>query len=302
MQHDNLMLLPQKSRISTSSHTANTHIIKVWEDIGEPMDWADELDLINNASEFDTVVLDICSAGGFLDTAMLFNRALRSTNAHTVAIIGPEAASAASVFALSCKEWVLDETSSLMAHTSSYRIGGKDTDILEHANFSRKQLRSLYESVYTGFLTEDEIEDVIKGTPFYFDAQQLAERLDNLSAYRAEMEEQGCGHADCSECNQEQMPSLDNMIEDAVESGVQKALDKILKKYNLVKKEKVSQKHIFRLTENLPAWKAKVFYEVIGEEEQPDMSISYTVKNEVGSQWTFNTNDYDFYDKWEIPE
>jgi len=192
MQHDNLMLLPQKSRISTNSHTANTYVIKVWEDIGEPMDWVEELDIIQNASEMDTIVLDICSDGGYLDTAMLFNRALRSTVAHTVAVIGPSAASAASVFALSCREWVLDETSSLMAHTSSYKIGGKDTDILEHANFSRKQLRNLYESVYSGFLTPTEIEDVIKGTPFYFDHEQLAERLDNLSAYREDQEAEPC--------------------------------------------------------------------------------------------------------------
>ena len=238
MQHDNLMLLPQKSRISTNSHTANTYVIKVWEDIGEPMDWVEELDIIQNASEVDTIVLDICSDGGYLDTAMLFNRALRSTVAHTVAVIGPSAASAASVFALSCREWVLDETSSLMAHTSSYKIGGKDTDILEHANFSRKQLRNLYESVYSGFLTPTEIEDVIKGTPFYFDHEQLAERLDNLSAYREDQEAEGCSNPDCQECSGEAPPSIDSIIENAVASGVEQGLVAVLKKYDLVEKPK----------------------------------------------------------------
>lgn len=233
MQHDNLMLMPQKSRISTNSQTANTHIIKVWEDIGEPMEWSEELDLINSASEMDTIVLDICSDGGYLHTAMLFNRALRSTSAHTVAIIGPSAASAASVFALSCREWVLDETSSLMAHTSSYRIGGKDTDILEHATFSRKQLRNLYESVYSGFLTTNEIEDVIKGTPFYFDADELAERLDNLTIYREEMAGQGCSDPECENCslNPEEPFDLKTLIKDAVAEALAereqvKAVDK----------------------------------------------------------------------------
>ena len=225
MQHDNLMLMPQKSRISTNSQTANTHIIKVWEDIGEPMEWADELDLINSASEMDTIILDICSDGGYLHTAMLFNRALRATAAHTVAIIGPSAASAASVFALSCREWVLDETSSLMAHTSSYRIGGKDTDILEHATFSRKQLRNLYESVYSGFLTVNEIEDVIKGTPFYFDAEELAERLDNLTAYREEVEEQGCGNPECEGCGADSIgPEEPFNLKILIKEAVQEAL------------------------------------------------------------------------------
>jgi ATP-dependent protease ClpP protease subunit len=221
--HEEVMLLPQKSRISQSSQVSNTYIIKVWEDIGEPSEWTDELDTINSATEIDTIVLDICSGGGVLDTAMLFNRALRNTPAHTVAIIGPSAASAASVFALSCREFILDETSSLMIHTSTYGIMAKDTDIFEHANFSRKQLKTLYESVYRGFLSEEEMQDVIKGTPFYFDATQLESRLDSLTEYR---NSQVC---DCEECQAkeeseqdfEELPTLDEMISSAVASGIE---------------------------------------------------------------------------------
>lgn len=231
--HEELMLLPQKSRISTNSHVAHTHVIKVWEDIGEPSDWTDELDLINNSSEMDTIVLDICSGGGILDTAMLFNRALRNTPAHTVAIIGPSAASAASVFALSCREFVLDETSSLMIHTSTYGILAKDTDIFEHANFSRKQLKALYESVYRGFLTEEELQDVIKGTPFYFDADQLEERLANLNEYRQEME----GPCDCEHCNGEAPKTLEDIVSDIVDQKLEAAKPKKVSKPKAEKSE-----------------------------------------------------------------
>lgn len=223
MTNDIFPLIQKPSRITTNSQVAHTHVIKVWEDIGAPNEWVEELDLINGASELDTIVLDICSAGGYLDTAMLFNRSLRSTAAHTIAVIGPEASSAASVFALSCREWILDETSSLMCHTSSYRIGGKDTDILEHANFSRKQLRNLYESVYSGFLSQEEIEDVIKGTPFYFDADQLAERLDNLTEYRQSKPcecEHCCGSEEEDEDDQEPMPTLQEMLKSAVKEAL----------------------------------------------------------------------------------
>ncbi|RYY51295.1 MAG: hypothetical protein EOO06_00780 [Chitinophagaceae bacterium] len=233
--HEELMLLPQKSRVSQSSQTANTYIIKVWEDIGEPSEWTEELDIINQASEIDTIVLDICSGGGILDTAMLFNRALRNTPAHTVAIIGPSAASAASVFALSCREFVLDKTSSLMIHTSTYGIMAKDTDIFEHANFSRKQLRTLYESVYRGFLSEEEIQDVIKGTPFYFDADQLEGRLDNLEEYR-KTQPCDCGEESCPQ-NQRLAESQEGFedeeslsLEDIIDERVKIALDAHQKK------------------------------------------------------------------------
>lgn len=231
MKHEELMLLPQKSRISSSHNGGMTHVIRIHEDISEPSNWSDELDLINGASEQDTIVLDVCSPGGYLDTAMLFHRSLNSCAAHTVAIIGPECASAASVISLSCREWILDDTSSLMIHTSSYSLGGKDTDILEHANFSRGQLKRLYEKVYSGFLSTDDLSDVIKGTPFYFSAEQIADRLDALTEYRESLPcpcgDENCGKQPTGPDEEEafdDMPTLESIIEKAVEAGVKKAL------------------------------------------------------------------------------
>lgn len=229
MKHEELMLLPQKSRISSSHNGGMTHVIRIHEDISEPSNWSDELDLINGASEQDTIVLDVCSPGGYLDTAMLFHRSLNSCAAHTVAIIGPECASAASVISLSCREWILDDTSSLMIHTSSYALGGKDTDILEHANFSRGQLKRLYEKVYSGFLSTDDLSDVIKGTPFYFSAEQIADRLDALTEYRNSLPcpcgDSNCGKSLPAEMEEEEdfddMPTLQEIVADAVASGIE---------------------------------------------------------------------------------
>lgn len=230
MKHEELMLLPQKSRISSSHNSGMTHVIRIWEGIGEPSEWTEEIDLINGAGSEDCIVLDICTPGGYLDTAMLFHRSLKNCAAHTIAIIGPETASAGSVIALSAREWILDDTSSLMIHTSSYSLGGKDTDILEHANFSRGQLKRLYENVYSGYLSTDEISDVIKGTPFYFSAEQIAERLDNLTEYR---NNQTCSNPECTECGQqepdeedfEEMLSIDEIVENAVTRALE-AYDK----------------------------------------------------------------------------
>lgn len=230
MKHEELMLLPQKSRISSSHNGGMTHVIRIHEDISEPSNWSDELDLINSCSEQDTVVLDLCTAGGDLYTAMLFVRSLNSCAAHTVGIIGPEVASAGSIIGLSCREWILDDTSSLMIHTSSYGIMAKDTDIFEHANFSRQQLKRLYENVYKGFLSDDELSDVIKGTPFYFDAEHIADRLDALQEYRKSLPcpcgDENCGKAPVDENEEdfEDMPTLESIIEAAVEAGVKKAL------------------------------------------------------------------------------
>jgi ATP-dependent protease ClpP protease subunit len=249
MNHDNLMLLPKPNRVYSKSIPLNEHVIKIWGDITEPEDWVEEILLIEDAQESDVIILDLCTGGGFTDTAMLFERALRTTQAKTVARIGPTCASAGSIIALACSSWELDDTSELMAHTGAYGISGKDVDILEHANFARQQMHRLFQRVYSGFLTQDEIADIIKGTPMYFNSEAIAERLDNLMAYREE-QESGCEDPECNTCcsNEEDSPSLTGMIEDSVELGVKKALDSILKKYNLVEKPVAEKKPSAKLT------------------------------------------------------
>lgn len=234
--NEHLMFFPNKSRITTNTDTINTHIIKLWDDIGIPCEYQDEIDLIDSAGPDDVIVLDLCTDGGVMDTAALFNRALRSTAAHTVAVIGPSCASAGSIIALSCREFVIDNTSSLMLHTSSYGFGrSKDVDIFEHANFSRKSLRRLYEDVYSGFISKDQLEDVIKGQPFYFDCDELGERLEALHEYRTNLA-QSCERRECDGADEDQSFDLMSLIEEKVEQGVDKALKKLYSKFDLTPK------------------------------------------------------------------
>lgn len=213
MQPDNMIVVPIKSRVATNTHSTNEYRIRLWEDIGHPSEYQDEIDIIECAKPGDTIIMDICTDGGLLDTAALFNRALRATDAHTVAVIGPSCSSSGSVIALSCKEFVIDDTSSLMLHTSSYGFHqSKDVDIYEHATFSRKSLERLYRDVYSGFISESQLEEVINGKPFYFDCDELEEALTNLSKYREEKAKE-CG---CEEC----LSSLgDTSDEECVKEG-----------------------------------------------------------------------------------
>jgi len=185
MDEDMMIPLVQKqSRIKVHQEVFTEYLIRIWEDIGNPSEWVEELDTIRSASENDVVVLDICSDGGSLDTAMMFHRELAASNAKTIAIIGPSCSSAASIIALSCDEHVISEMSSLMSHTSTYLIGGKDVDIHTHAMFSRKQLVKFFKSVYSGFFDDTEIEDMVKGSPFYIDSEELEQRLERMYTYR----------------------------------------------------------------------------------------------------------------------
>jgi len=190
------------NRITAAESCSRDFVIKIWREISDPEDFADEISCIENAQEGDFITLDICSPGGRLDTAMLIIRAIRNSNCPVIAKIGPDCSSAASCIALSCHGWVVDESSSLMAHTCSYSPGwGKEVDIAAHVDYTRKMNKKFMSEIYQGFLETDEISDLLKGTPFYFDSEELAARLDVFTQYRmAQEEEEGCGNPDCEEC------------------------------------------------------------------------------------------------------
>lgn len=241
MNEEIIPILPfnKPNRITTQSHALESfvHIIKIYEGLERPTDWTEELDIINQAGQDDTIVLDLCTPGGCLSTALLFNRALTSTLAHTVAIIGPECSSAGSVIALSCQEHILDRTSELMCHTSQFGIVGKEVDIFEHVTFSRRRLEKLFNIVYSGFCTQAEINSMIDGKPMYFDGDDLANRLENLYEYRDMMQEIEAEERGETEGEAETFNLLDE-IDKRVADGVEKALGKVLSKYDLTPKVK----------------------------------------------------------------
>jgi len=178
----------EKSRITLQEQTVqSTYHIRLNEDINLPSHYSDELELLETVTEADTILIDISTAGGVLETAVLFNRAIRNCRGLVIGIIGPECSSAGSMIALSCHDWQVDETSELMIHTSSGGHVGKETDTYAGAIALRKKLKRLYTLVYSGFLSEDEIETVINGTPMHFDADEIVERLNKMKAFRNSM-------------------------------------------------------------------------------------------------------------------
>ena len=50
--------------------------------------------------------------------------------------------------------------------------------------FARKKLHKMVRNRYAGFLTGVEIENVLNGQDYYFDSEQIAERLETFTEYQ----------------------------------------------------------------------------------------------------------------------
>ena len=120
--------------------TASTYSIYLDDEILEAKYYREELQILQNATEHDTIFLRICSPGGIEDTALLFVDTILASNAKVIAIIGPDCSSAAAIIALACDSWEVTRFSQLMMHNVSYGVGHqKERDVYDYVNFSRKR-------------------------------------------------------------------------------------------------------------------------------------------------------------------
>ena len=159
-----------------SSH----YTIKLYDYIEAPSEYKEHVDMLDMATENDLVVLDIASDGGdFTGFLVLFN-ALMRTKARTVAQVA-FASSAGSMLMLSCDEIRMCPLGYMMNHTYSQGGSGymKKPDIMSKAEFDNRYFRNIIHQLYQGFLTDSEVESMDNGADFYFDYEQVQNRLKN---------------------------------------------------------------------------------------------------------------------------
>ncbi len=173
------------NRIMVRQNHSNDYIIRLAREISEPDDFADEFQLLAGVGPNDQIKLQIVSGGGSVNTCHMIIKAMQESEAKIIGWIGPTCASAAGAIALACDEWEVDEMSSLMVHTGSFSPGwGKSQDVVAAATHQDKMVTKFIRMTYTGFLTEAEILQVIDGKEFWFEGDELCERLAKFADYR----------------------------------------------------------------------------------------------------------------------
>ena len=175
----------------------------------------------------DQFFLRFNSGGGQVRSGNQIINALRECQGQTIGFIEHDCGSMATFLFLACSTWGVSDYAEWFSHTVSGGNYGKENETWESSQFLRKQTHKRIREEYKNFLTEDEIESILKGSDIYLNADEIMERLEGYSESFENEEE------DFSEG-----VNLEEMIDTAVETGVQRALDNLLKKYSLVEREK----------------------------------------------------------------
>lgn len=160
-----------------NSKTFHQYTVPLDEDIIQPSYYRAVVQALEDANEGDTFIFKVASRGGALAGLQVLLEGIKNTQAHTVAMLVGQCASAASIFTLHCDTVIVTDSADMLAHFVSYTTGGKGADIVSHVAHVAKTSEKLIRSTYEHFLSESEINAIIDGKEMYLDADEIRERL-----------------------------------------------------------------------------------------------------------------------------
>lgn len=165
------------SNVRTKTVQQNIHTIYLDDEIGEPAEYREAMQILEGAQENDIVYLSINSPGGRLDSGLMLINGIRSCAAPVIGQIHADCGSMATGVALACDSWQLGEFAYFFCHTASYGMVGKAQEVRGQASFMEAYVDKFLKSMYSGFLSTKEIALVSRGEDLWIDRDDLVIRL-----------------------------------------------------------------------------------------------------------------------------
>lgn len=152
--------------------------------IDEPCVYNEVCYMLDNAKPGSEVKLYLNTPGGVVDTAFMLADAIRRSKAKIVAHLAGTVASAGTLIIMACDDIIVAPFTSFMIHNYSGGAVGKGHELKARQAFVDKQLNEAFKAFYLGFLTEEEMTQVIDGTDFWMGADEIQERWNNYLSYK----------------------------------------------------------------------------------------------------------------------
>lgn len=161
------------------------------EEITEPSKYRNVVNTLERATENDVVEFRINTIGGNLFSTLPIYNGILSASARTRAIIDGTAISAGTLIPLACDDVIVMKNSLMMCHSATWGAWGDLKSLRDQSNFKFQWARKLIGEVYEGFMSEEEIEDMVENSMEYwmFD-DEIVERLQRRQEYMQKQESQ----------------------------------------------------------------------------------------------------------------
>lgn len=146
-------------------------------DIADSTQYRDVIQTLISSGEHDCIEFIVSNGGGSLESCMNIISAIRECDATVRAVVTGSCHSAASFITLSCDEVVVLDFAHMLCHSASFGTVGKAAEISSQVKHMDRYLDSIIHEIYEDFLTEEEIQKMLSGVDFWFNAEEIQERL-----------------------------------------------------------------------------------------------------------------------------
>lgn len=155
------------------------------EAIDEPSFYNELCYLLENSVPSETIYLHINTPGGMIDSAFMIIDAIKASKARVVGKLSGSVCSAGTLISMVCDELEVADHTSFMIHNYSGGIIGKGHEMKSRQEFLDSSLNSAFRSFYSGFLTEDEMDEIIDGKDYWMDKHEVLTRWAARRAFLA---------------------------------------------------------------------------------------------------------------------
>lgn len=177
--------------------------------IGDPEEYLDLCHALRSCTPADEFFLRLNSGGGQVRTGNQIINAIHECQGTVIGFIESDCGSMATFIFLACHTWGVSKYAEWFSHTISSGNFGKESETYEYSSFLRKQTHKRIREDYKYFLTDDEIESILKGTDIYLDSDEIMERLEVYDEARSD-------DCNCGNCEKEPEFNLKEMIKESV--------------------------------------------------------------------------------------
>ncbi len=148
--------------------------------IGEPVKYIDMIHRIKMAGPEDIIYIYLNTQGGHVNTGVQIINAMQVSQAHIITVLEGEVASLGTLIFLSGDEFIVHDNCLFMIHNFSGGTQGKGHEQAAAVHGTIKWFTKLARRIYIPFLTEDELDRIIRGEDFWMDSDDVRNRLTKM--------------------------------------------------------------------------------------------------------------------------
>ena len=167
--------------------TGNRFVINITSDFDSSDTYDEIVALLSSATESDEILWNISSYGGFVNSLQMLLGWKTMCPAHQTHVLHSNADSCASVFFLSdADQYIVGDGATMFLHEIQAGVSGTTSNMIRHMEHLKETNENFIKRSYSGFVSEEEMDQILMGVEVFLTAEQIRDRLTSRQQKRTE--------------------------------------------------------------------------------------------------------------------